>query len=859
MSDHRGRSLELRCARAHGANPRPFPLPGDPERHRRGRPFDLAHLDLAVTLLPAERALAADARLDFVRRDATATVLPLDAVGFTLDAVTVVDADGAESPLAHDYDGATLALHLGDRERGTVRVRYRARPRRGMYFMAPDEHAPQRPAQVWTQCQDEDARHWFPCHDAPDMRMTTALAVTAPAAWTVLSNGVREGREDLGDGRARTRWRHDAPHPSYLVTLVAGTFAELDATAAAGGLPVRYWVDPGREEDGWRTLSRTPAMIAHFAERAGVAYPWAKYDQVTVHDFTFGGMENTSLTTLTERCLLDARAALDATSDDLVAHELAHQWFGDLVTCRDWSHAWLNEGFATFFEHVDVALKDGPEAALYSLEKHADAYFAEDGEQYRRPIVCATWSAPIDLFDRHLYEKGGWVLHMLRAELGEATFWKGVQAYVTAHRGGSVETHDLQRALEEASGRSLGRFFAQWLHAPGHPELELELRHDPALRTLHVTLRQTQTAESGAPMFALRVPFEVTDAAGVVHALVLDLDDRARTFTLRDVAAPKRVALDPGLTVLAKVTSKLSAGLLRAALKDDARAPVRWRAARSLARVVDDEDTVTALRTAVSDDAFWGVSVEAARSLGELRGAAAYAALAANVGHSHPKVRRAVVRALGEFRTAACAELLLGRVAAGDASWLVESELLRSLGRTRQPSAWDALVAGLDRESWRDAVRVGAVEGIAAVRDARAAEVLRARLVPTASAAVRRALAEALAEVGEGKREVREALEELLDGGDPYVVPDALRAVAKLHDAASVPAVSRVLDRTDDGRIRRAAREALRALTAKEGDAELRRLRDELDVLRDELRSLRDRVASAEPKPRRKARAPRGS
>jgi aminopeptidase N len=844
MNGHRGCGWGHRCGGRGAADPaggpRPFALPGDPQHFRRARPFDVTHLRLELALDVPGRGVHGAASLTFARRDPTARVLPLDAVGFTVESVSLEET-GAALPFA--YDGEALQVTLGELRAGVLRVAYRARPRRGLYFIAPDADAPARPAQVWSQCQDEDARHWFPCHDAPDMRMTTELVVTAPAGWTVLSNGALLGRAPAGADAERWHWRQDTAHPSYLVTLVAGTFAELDATRDPA-LPVRFYVDPGREAEGWRSLGRTAGMIEHFSALTGVPYPWPRYDQVTVHDFTFGGMENTSISTLTERCLLDERAALDATADDLVAHELAHQWFGDLVTCQDWSHAWLNEGFATFFEHLDVERKDGRDAYLYNLKLHADAYFGEDDARYRRPVVCATWGAPIDLFDRHLYEKGGWVLHMLRSELGDAVFWEGVREYLTRHRGRSVETRDLERAMEDASGRALGEFFQQWIHRAGHPELEFDARFEAGAGLLYVVLRQTQAVDAVTPRFRLAVAVSVVLADGAEQAHTLTLDDRSRTFALPCAAAPRWVALDPEGALLAKVTTKLPAAMLRDALEGDARAAVRWRAAAALARH-DDEATVAALERALRGDAFWGVSAEAARTLGEVRGARAWEALLRAVDHAHPKVRRAVARALGEFRTDAAAALLVARLEAGDASWLVESELARAAGRTRRPAAYAPLVAALARESWRDVVRVGAAEGLGALRDARAIPALLALTAPAAGHAARRAAVAALAELGDDRRDVREALELLLEERDPHLVPEVLRALARLRDGASVEPVSRVLRMTDDGRVRRAAREALRALQARDGAEEMKRLRDDLDALRDELRGVRDQAAAA--------------
>ncbi len=391
--------------------------------------------------------------------------------------------------------------------------------------------------QVWTQCQDEDARYWIPCHDYPNMRMSTEFIVDAPQGWHVLSNGNLLSRTAIvgthgldpasinasGPGLERWHWSQTEPHVAYLMTLVAGHFAEINADMP--DLSVRYYADPSRIEDAKRTFSRTPDMISHFESLTGVKFPWAKYHQIAVVDFTFGGMENTSATTMTDRILLDPRAALDNSADDIVAHELAHQWFGDLVTCRDWSHAWLNEGFATFMEHVDSEHKDGRDEYRYSLEEHAHGYFGEDGSRYRRPIVCSTYANPIDLFDRHLYEKGGWVLHMLRSELGDKLFWGGVKRYLDKHRGGIVETRDLLRAMEEESGRSLESFFDQWVFKAGHPELEVEASHDAEHNQLVIKVAQKQAVDAVTPLFRFNLGVAVVTSAGeTLHQLKISED-----------------------------------------------------------------------------------------------------------------------------------------------------------------------------------------------------------------------------------------------------------------------------------------------------------------------------------------------
>ena len=226
------------------------------------------------------------------------------------------------------------------------------KPRHGLFFIKPVPAHPQRPAHAWTQCQDEYARYWFPCLDYPAEKQTTSTTIVVPKGMFALGNGMLVERKDEG-GETIFRYRQDVPHSTYLMTMVAGPFVEVaQGKAGTNGVPVFYYVLPGRESDGERAFGKTPAMIERFEERIGMPYPYARYSQIAVSDFIFGGMENTSATTQTDRTLHDSTAHLDFSSDPLVSHELAHQWFGDLLTCRDWSHAWLNEGFATFMEAV---------------------------------------------------------------------------------------------------------------------------------------------------------------------------------------------------------------------------------------------------------------------------------------------------------------------------------------------------------------------------------------------------------------------------------------------------------------------------------------------------------------------------
>src|SRR6266496_2730699 len=394
---------------------REFAFPGTRPRFAPDPVVDIQHIALALDVDPLKRSVGGTATLRAMVIAPNTKVVELDAVELMIDKVTA----GGEAA-AFRYDGKRLRVELPTELASgaalTLAVHYNGAPRRGLYFVGPDDGYPHKPVQVWTQGQDEDSRYWFPCFDAPIEKATSEVKVTVPANMFALSNGVLVTDKTSG-GKRTLHWRLDVPHSCYLITLAVGDFGTVETKWR--DTPVIYYVERGLEEAAERTLARTPQMLELFSEKFGVPYPYPRYSQVFVADFIFGGMENTSATTLTDTVLLDERAAIDYDIDSLVSHELAHQWFGDLVTCRDWGEGWLNEGFATYAEYLWREHHEGRDAADLELEEWGDLYFGEDGGRYRRTIATKLYDEPIDIFDHHLYDKGGRVLHMLRNVLGD--------------------------------------------------------------------------------------------------------------------------------------------------------------------------------------------------------------------------------------------------------------------------------------------------------------------------------------------------------------------------------------------------------------------------------------------------------
>jgi aminopeptidase N len=828
---------------------REFSLPGTKAKYAPDRVVDVEHVKLELDVDPAIRRIAGTATL-------TASVIAPATRHVTLDAVELeierVTCDG--KPVAHRHDGKLLRVDLGSpRAAGdklALAIRYAGSPRRGIYFIAPDPGYPDKPTQVWTQGQDEDSRFWFPCFDAPHEKATTEIVARIPAAMYALSNGALIGDHVDGDKRIM-HWRLDVPHSCYLVTLVV---AELAVVADRWrDVELAYLVQKGREADCKRTLARTPKMLELFSRLFGVTYPYPRYAQVFVADFIFGGMENTSATTLTDTVLLDERAALDHDADALVAHELAHQWFGDLVTCRDWGEGWLNEGFATYSEYLWREHHEGRDAADLELDEWADAYFGEDSSRYRRTVATKLYDEPIDIFDHHLYEKGGRVLHMLRRVLGDDAFFGALAHYVKKHRHGVVETRDLARAVEEHTGRVLDWFFSQWvIDGAGHPELEVAASWDPdsKLATLRVT--QTQKVEGKTPLF--RIPtawrLRVGDKDKDVE---VDLVDAHHVIHVPLAEEPAQMIFDPGRIVLAQVKTEKPEATWIAELRGATLAIDRGYAARALGKrggpAAED-----ALITALRDDRYWAVRGAAATALGSVRGERARDALiAALAAEREPRARRAVAAALGGFRgDDAAADALAVVVERGDASYFVEAAACLALGQTRSPRAPALLRQAAGRASWTDIVRQMAYKGLAEARDDAAVPFLIEGTRWGRVTQGRRAAAMALAGLMKGRRDrdardVRERLEELLDDKDFRVQAAAIEALSVLGDPAAIGALQKLVDRALDGRLRRRGREVIRDLGDGSASAEeLRRLRDELDELRTAGGALRERVEKLE-------------
>lgn len=848
-----------------------FELPGARPHYNPDRPGQVEHifLDLALDIPSQSYCGTCTIHLNPVR-DGIDT-LRLDAVDLHIDEVHV-----NQVAQAFDYDSEQLQVRLskGTQAQQTLilTITYHVeQPRRGLYFITPTKDYPHKPTQVWTQGEDEDSRYWFPCFDYPGQLATSEIRLRVPKPYIAISNGVLIATQEEADAKIY-HWSQKQVHPTYLMTIAVGDFAELQDEWQ--GIPVTYYVEKGREADARRTMGKTPKMIAFFSETFGYAYPYPKYAQVCVEDFIFGGMENTSTTLLTDRCLLDERAALDnRAAEALVAHELAHQWFGDLVVIKHWSHAWIKEGMATYSEVLWTNLEYGAADAAYYRLNETRNYLAEDASRYRRPIVTHIYREAIELYDRHLYEKGACVYHMIHAELGDALFAQAVHTFVQDNAHKTVETVDLLRAIDKATGRNLQFLFDQYVFRGGHPDYKVAYSWDGDSHLAKITVTQTQAknGDNGSKneLFDLRIPIgfgfgKTENAQASLKTFTVRIHEREQTFYFPLEEKPSFISFDVGNHTLKTVVLEYPVAELKAQLQQAADPIDRIFAAEALAKKGGLE-AVKALSAALQQEPFWGVRVEVAKQLASIKLDQVFDGLLTGLQDPDARVRRSVVEALANLKTKASYDALKRIAEQGDASYYVEAAAISGLcnvasvkldGESQEADALNLMRSILqERSGWNEVIRGGAVSGLSKLKTSEAAlDLILEYTTAGVVQALRLPAIRALGAISSGQNNVN--LERILNRLDELASESlfltqvaVVAALGQMETAKAIGILQALADQTPDGRVRRMAEEAVQRVQKAIGkDQAVKKLQEELEQLKKDNQDLKSRLENLEAK-----------
>lgn len=535
--------------------------PIDPKAYRGAetRYHDLLHTKLEVSLDWEKRRLNGVATLRLKPYFFAQEKVVLDAKGFDIQEVRLMQNDDEiKEILIYEYDQRKLTVLLDKtytaEENFLLQIVYTAKPYetnlntgsasitddKGLYFIMPDEAAPYAPFQAWTQGETTGSSCWFPTLDTPNERCTQELYLTVEKKYTTLANGMLVTSKNNGDGTRTDYWKMSKPHAPYLFAFAVGEYEIVKDKYK--NLEVSYYVEPDQVAYAKDIFGRTPEMLDFFQKKLGISYPWEKYGQIVVRDFVSGAMENTTATIFMEDVYLNEREKIDENWDYIIAHELFHQWFGDLVTCRSWANLTLNEAFATYSEYLWTQEKYGKLAAEYHFFEMLEDYLDEAVEK-TEPVIRYQYANPNDLFDAHSYNKGGRILMMLHNYLGDEAFWAGLKNYLQKNAFKDVEIHHLRQAFEEVVGEDLHWFFDQWFLAPGHPQLSVVHQYNAKTGKLKVVVRQVQQKTNVPRAFVLPLKIAIWEN-GQRRVFPILIDKNAQEFNFELSQAPQAVIVD---------------------------------------------------------------------------------------------------------------------------------------------------------------------------------------------------------------------------------------------------------------------------------------------------------------------------
>ncbi len=804
---------------------------------------DIKHLALDVTPNFEERTVKGTTTIHFTPIAKSLRELRLDAVELKISTIES-DAPVKNWRIGKDALWITFDPPILAGAEAKVTIHHSAQPERGLYFRTPELGYRPEDTHIFTQGEPRMARHWFPCFDSPNEKFTTEITCRVPADMTVLSNGRQVERTvDEETGLQAARWHQDKPHVNYLIALVAGHFEGIKDQWR--DIDLSFHAPVSQAEHAHNSFQDTRDMMEFFEQEIGVLYPWAQYGQVCVQDFVAGGMENTALTILTDRTLFADELENLRSSQGLVAHELVHQWFGDLVTCKDWSHLWLNEGFATYYENLYDLHKNGRDSFVWQLRNDAERVLSQANDQ--TPIVNRTFSKPNEQFSFRAYPKGAWVLHMLRSELGADLFRKGVRLYLERHSYDVATTEDLNEALEEVSGRSLDAFFDQWVYHAGTPVLDVSYQWNEEESLAQLTVKQTQKTSANVLLFRFPLRFRFKSEE-MFEDRVVTIRDARQDFSFPLPKAPETVRIDPDTEVLARINFTPTTPMLHAQLDDAGDMMGRFLAVRALASRKDHE-TVERLDQVLREDSFHAVRIEASKALRGIHSEAAFAALRGGLDQPDARVRRQVIRDLRGWQSQEAFNLLAEALETNNPD--IKREAILGLAPDGSEETDALLIALLDSESFDNIVAGAAIQAMRTRDQSEFVEPLRENLTSRRKAFRNNSYASALGTLAylarrdDDKSVIREFLISAAEDNSPRVRRAAISALGTLGDEKAITYLETHAGAKAEEQLANAAKQAISQLRSKNTlDGELRGLRRDFTDLKRENSQLRKELDS---------------
>lgn len=610
--------------------------------------IDILNYNIFIKLDDKNESVTGTTTIKFLAPNSNVSKICLDAVDFQIYSIRILPE---KYSVIYDYDSTQISCkvlpEISVKDTCELQIDYYTEPLAGIYFYYPAPGDSFSIPQIYSDNEPQNARFWFPCFDHPSDKASSDIQVVVRDDYKIISNGQLISFENLlSEHKVRYHWQQKQPHATYLMSFAAGSYREIKQKN--NDRKISYYAYPGTETLACKILRNTNSIINHFESRFSV-FPWEKYSQIFVSEFKALGMENTSITFLNDRILKDVMENPSQDYGMLIGHEIAHQWFGNLVTCEDWSDIWLNESFATYAEYLLLEATKGKEAADYHLYLDKETYLQFRASENDLPIYVTTYNDPWSLFNPVTYNKGAWVLHMLRNLLGDTLFFSTLKNYLAKFAFENVSTTEFINFWSNQAGQNLGWYFEQWLFSTGIPHFNIQQNwnSNSGILSLNITQKNWTDCKTDRDLYQVPIQIGITTQDTVFSKPVF-IKEKKQVIEFSLNSAPLSVRFNENYTILCMVYFPKSTQELVYQLENDVCIIGRIQALEELEKIEFDDFTLKAVAKALSKDSFWAIRKQAASLLSGIKEPEAISSLLAGLRDEDYRVRTTCLEALAD-------------------------------------------------------------------------------------------------------------------------------------------------------------------------------------------------------------------
>jgi aminopeptidase N len=793
-------------------------LPEGKPNSIRERSFDILHYKANLNFeIPRGRVFG----------EATITLTPLRRVdSISLDAlhlnISSVNDGKKNRALKFRSTSKSLNIQLGTsktkKDTLVLAIQYQAAPRAGMYFRTD----PDNPAKYFVDTYGEGGLHanWLPIYNDVNDKFSTEFFITLPTPYTAISNGKLVETIMQPEGFTLYHWLQTIPHPNYLISIYIGDYEEGHLAPAFGNIPLSYWVPRGRAKEGAYAFRNSTKMVEFFSERFNYRYPWDKYDQIAVPDYSIGAMEHTSVTGHRICVLRDSTAPLDFgppslaayadvwSAEATIAHELAHHWFGDNLTCASLSYIWLNESFASYLMMLWDEHSVGRDQLLFDIELAKRKYFEYVRTDHEiRPLEYHRFDNSDMIFnEEHTYLKGASVLHSLRAVLGDEKFFKAMSHYLRKHEFKNVVSNDLKVAIQETTGENLDWFFKQWITGGGHPRFEVSYKHVADRKVIDLSVKQVQPLVEGQGVFTLPVSITIATPAKT-WAEKISVKKESEHFVLKCNEKPLMVSFDGEGNLVAEVDFDKDVEELAYQSTHDALHGRLWAMRQLAEHHPTSNDALQTLSSIIAKPKFWADAAEAAQLLGEIRTDAALKTVRQAIVSPDYRVRKAAVLGLEKFGLPASD--MLREIIANDSHTDVVATAIVVLAKVDEALDLNFITQQMSRKSWYDEIMMACLKAFGELKNPATLEIIKLYTASKYHQFVRDAAIVAWSECAPADKSLHQLLIQLAKNSSLRLQQKSIDLLGDLYVKEGIPVLEEIVKLDFDANLTVGANKAL--------------------------------------------------